>query len=226
MDLAFGGRQGWVLKPEVAGRGGRLGVCLSICPGIPLTGSHPRPRGCTSSWKATGVHPPTLSPRGPSPQGFHRFPCHLPLRRCRKPAFTPTLQARTWGLPPPIPPLPSPPPSARAQGTVLAPSGLGFQPFASSCLFLGGWPGASCQRWGEFVPDRWGRGARGWGGGEATVPASNALVARFRPRLTFQEMSFRFRGPRHRQSCPPRSAGARHSSAPGSPTFPCPSRGF
>ena len=176
------GRQGWVLKPEVEGRGGRLGVwCLSIH--LPLTPfdklSSPPPWLhflLEGDWGSALLPPPQGVPPHKAFTVSH-VTCHL--RRCKKLAFTPTLQVRTWGLPHPSSALTTPPTphSTRAQGTVLAPSGLGLQPFASSCLFLGGWPGASCQRWGEFVPDQWGKGARGCGEGRPLSSGGSGMAS-------------------------------------------------
>lgn len=165
------GRQGWALKPELGER--RLAWCLSVhLPVNPfdrLSSPPPRLHFLLESDRGSTLLPPP--PGVPSHKAF--TVSHV------------SEGAGGW----PSPPLCRRGPGAsswwfkqashpRHPSSALAPlapgpralcwfcPGLGLQPFASSCLFLGGWPGASCQRWGEFVPmDGGGEpGDRGRGG--------------------------------------------------------------
>ena len=134
------GRQGWVLKPEVEGRGGRLGVwCLSIH--LPLNPfdklSSPPPWLhflLEGDWGSALLPPPQGVPPHKAFTVSH-VTCHL--RRCKKLAFTPTLQVRTWGLPHPSSALTTPPtPHSTKQKEKPPPPGAAPHPNLG-CTFSG-----------------------------------------------------------------------------------------
>ena len=93
------GRWGWALKPELGERrpAWRLSVHLPVNPFDRLSSPPPRLHFLLESDRGSPLPPP--APGVPSHKAFTISHVACRLRRCRRLAFTPTFQARTWGLP-------------------------------------------------------------------------------------------------------------------------------